>query len=209
MLEACLGEPWLTWSVHSLSELVLSGNHLSLLVLSDPSCTTSASPPPTPTSGRLARLERLSLVGNRLAAWSTTVDALAACASTSFPALRSLRLAGNPLVSPHSAEAVVEGPPATAQHEKGHDLLALPSSTRDREALHARLLVIARLPSINELEGTPVSPAERDDAERFWLEQLAKGVEDESQLGEWAKERVRQLRESESRVLSRQNDVRS
>ncbi|BGP15721.1 hypothetical protein JCM10213_006108 [Rhodosporidiobolus nylandii] len=166
-------------SLPSLSELILTANRFTTLDLAS---QTSA------PSFTLRKLRHLSLSDNLLSAWSTSVDALAFSASSAFPSLSSLRLAGNPLFEPPRS------------------LLALPDlsteddvSRRDREAerfvLHARLLAIARMPDLLELEGTAVTPAEREDAERFWLEQLAKGAEKEEELSEGARDRVKALRQ--------------
>ncbi|GAA5849820.1 hypothetical protein JCM8547_000575 [Rhodosporidiobolus lusitaniae] len=151
--------------VPSLTELILSSNRFSDLSL----------PPQPPIASALRTLRHLSLSDNLLTSWSTSLDALAAC-STTFPSLTGARLAGNPLIAPSDSSTTP------------------PDEASERAALHARLLSIARWPALLELEGTAVTPAERDDAERFWLERLEKGEEKESELSEVPKERVAELR---------------
>ncbi|GAA6001056.1 Pac2p [Rhodotorula paludigena] len=178
-----------------LSDLVLAGNRFVSLDLSTSPPGVAAASKPT-ASPPLPNVERLSLVENLLSSFSDSIDALASAAPITFPSLRRLLLAGNPLLSRKdtSATATITAP---ADHTaKPH---ARPSHTLDRDALHARLLVLARMPFLSELEGSPVVPAERDDAERFWLERLRDGEKGEArdmheQLGAWSRERVQQLR---------------
>jgi hypothetical protein len=127
----------------------------------------------------------MSLSVNLFASFTTSIDALAASRSSTFPSLTSLRVSDNPLFQTCATSATAPG---------------LPTITRsdDRQALHSRLRVIARLPFLTELEGTAVSQAERDDAERFWLEQVGRDEEEEeAKLSEWARGRLAELKESE------------
>ncbi|GAA5857287.1 hypothetical protein JCM9279_007595 [Rhodotorula babjevae] len=198
----------------SLTDLVLSSNRLSSLALPDPISSSSSSSASTALSRhRLHRLRHLDLVSNVLDAWPSTVDALGASSSSSFPALQSVRLLGNGVASSRSFEPAVtltNAPQdrretgATSSSSLIHELALDRGSPPDRELStpHARLLLVARLPFIVELDGTPVSRAERDDAERFWLEQLAKGAEDEAQLGEWASGRLDEVRRKHGQVES-------
>lgn len=176
--------PFLTYSSRSLEELYLTSNRLKSLALPQPRTqpppATSASPSPP----QLTRLRHLSLSENLLESWATSVDALAAFRDSTFPSLTSMRLSDNPLFRPRSAPTTeaTETQPA--------------SNADDRHLLHSRLLIIARLPFLTELEGTVISQAERDDAERFWIEQVARGKEEEAALSEWARGRLAELRQS-------------
>ncbi|GAA5924676.1 hypothetical protein JCM3775_005442 [Rhodotorula graminis] len=190
----------------SLTDLVLSSNRLSSLVLPD-SASSSSSPTahvPEPRH-RLRHLRHLDLVDNLLDSWTSSVDALGASAPTNFPTLQSVRLRGNGVTSSRPsttaddpANAVpdrraAEAQPSPASNpDLAHDLDQPPHP--EPASPYGRLLIIARLAFVMDLDGSPVSRAERDDAERFWVEQLAKGAEDEAQLGEWARTRLREVR---------------
>ncbi|GJN88988.1 hypothetical protein Rhopal_001959-T1 [Rhodotorula paludigena] len=178
-----------------LSDLILAGNRFVSLDLSTSPPGVAATSTPT-ASPPLPNLERLSLVDNLLSSFSNSIDALASAAPITFPSLRRLLLAGNPLLSRADTSATAT---ITAPADHSAEPLARPAHTLDRDALHARLLVLARMPILSELEGSPVAPAERDDAERFWLERLREDEKGEArkvseQLGAWARERVQQLR---------------
>ncbi|GAA6023216.1 hypothetical protein JCM10207_004483 [Rhodosporidiobolus poonsookiae] len=154
----------------SLSELVIASNRFDSLQLKAGSSSTS-----------LRRLRHLSLTDNLLSSWTSSVEALAASSPSAFPSLTSLRLSGNPLVTPPIDDSF--SPDVDEQ-----------ARLLDRHALRARLGTIARFAALTELEGTPVTAAERGDAERFWLEQLDKDEEKEAELSEWARGRADELR---------------
>lgn len=182
-----------------LSDLVLTGNRFVSLDLSTSPVGIGATSTPT-ASPPLHKLERLSLVDNLLSSFSDSIDALASAAPITFPSLRRLLLAGNPLLSRENTSATAT---ITAPADYSEDPLARAAHTLDRDALHARLLVLARMPFLSELEGSPVVPAECDDAGRFWLERLRDGEKGEArdmheQLGACVRERVQQLRKSAS-----------
>ncbi|BGP24254.1 tubulin-specific chaperone E [Rhodotorula toruloides] len=166
----------------SLEELYLSSNRINSLVIPQvpvgPTTATSTSPSPP----RLTRLRHLSLSENLLDSSATSVDALAACRESTFPTLTSLRLSGNPLFESRASTTT-----------KATDTQAVPPA-EERHLLHSRLLIVARLPFLIELEKTAVSQAERNDAERLWVEQIAQGKEREVDLSEWAKGRLAELR---------------
>ncbi|GAA5956603.1 hypothetical protein JCM21900_003617 [Sporobolomyces salmonicolor] len=166
----------------SLTTLILASNRFSSLVLLPPPSPSlvPAAPPPA-----LTTLRHLSLTSNLVSSWSDSIEALAASCETSFPALSSLRLAGNPLTG--ASDRARDNEPSLAP-------LEAPSTGDDRTVLHTRLLTLARMPSLLELEGTVVSPAERDDAERFWIGKFAQGEEDERGLSGWTRARIAQLR---------------
>ncbi|GAA5904368.1 Pac2p [Sporobolomyces salmoneus] len=138
-------------SLPSLTKLVLASNRFADLSL----------PPPSPASPILRKLRHLSLSSNLLSSWSNSIDALGESQPTTFPALTSLNLAENPLASSPSSNGSQQ--PSTAESDSSG------SSSREREQLHRRLNVIARLGFLDTLEGTAISKAEREDAERFWI----------------------------------------
>ncbi|GAA6051813.1 hypothetical protein JCM3770_004986 [Rhodotorula araucariae] len=176
----------------TLAELVLTNNRISSLELAASSPAAATDPSPTPHS--LPHLRHLSLTDNCLSAWSTSVDALASSAPSALPSLAGLRLSGNPLLaSILSATPALDAIPAPVDLNCPSSFL--PTDTLNRATPYSRLLLIARLPFVTELEGTPVSSSERIDAERFWLEQLAKEDGAEAGLSESARARVRVLRE--------------
>jgi hypothetical protein len=93
-------------------------------------------PFPNPTHMQLYGINHLSLSSNFLSEWSD-IDAM----SLWFPALETLSLSGNPLMGdPH--------PPPFTNSE-----LTSPSHSF---GMHARPLVIARIPSLLTLDGTTV-----------------------------------------------------
>ena len=172
----------------------MSDNHLASLALDigdGEAVSSGAADPP-----RLQQLKHLSLTGNRLASWATSLDELGRVAPEVFPALTSLRIAGNPILdigipadsSSGGGKARVEG--AGGGH--GQDP-TLPS----RREVDNRLLIIARLPFLTELEGTPVHRSERTDAERFWLERVNSGADPAVARSPWAKARVAKLGEGQ------------
>ncbi|GAA5867668.1 hypothetical protein JCM1840_006651 [Sporobolomyces johnsonii] len=180
----------------SLTTLVLTSNHFSSLALPPPPASPSLAPSaPTPA---LTKLRHLSLTSNLLSSWADSIEALASSCETSFPKLSSLRVAGNPLTGASSRDCSTD--PALSPDSP---------STGDRTAVHTRLLTLARMPSLLELEGTAVPRAERDDAERFWLGRLAQGEEDERGLSEWARARVARLRAKHTDLVPAPNGLAS
>ena len=172
----------------------MSDNHFASLALDrgdGEAVLNGGADPPS-----LQQLKHLSLTGNRLASWATSLDELGRVAPEVFPALTSLRIAGNPILdigipadsSSGGGKAHVEG--AGGGH--GQDA-TLPS----RREVDNRLLIIARLPFLTELEGTPVHRSERTDAERFWLERVHSGADPAVALSRWAKARVAKLGEGQ------------
>ncbi|GAA5834787.1 hypothetical protein JCM11251_003662 [Rhodosporidiobolus azoricus] len=143
----------------SLKELVLSSNRFSSLT------------PPSSSDSSLRQVRHLSLSNNLLSTWSTSINIIAATATSTLPSLSSLRLGGNPLVSLQD-----ETDPAARRH-----------------ALQSRLFTIARLPCLDELEGTAVTAAERDDAERFWLDCSRSGGGQVDDPSDWERARLKEL----------------
>ncbi|GAA5901639.1 hypothetical protein JCM6882_006030 [Rhodosporidiobolus microsporus] len=166
-------------SLPSLIELILAGNRFSSFTF-----------PPTSSSAALRQLRHISLSDNLLSSWSTSIDVLAASASSVLPSLTSLRLSGNPIVSaaPRPVSEVPQRTPTSTDEDAERE------RNDDRSSQLSRLLVIARLPFLLELEGTAISPAERDDAERFWIERSCKNEENRVDVSDWARERLDKLR---------------
>ncbi|GAA6019519.1 hypothetical protein JCM11491_001322 [Sporobolomyces phaffii] len=166
-------------TVQALSDLP----SLETLVLDSNRFTTLALPNTRPAPFTLRRLRHLTLRRNLLASWSTSIDALGDSIHPTFPSLRILDIANNPF-----ADVCTAGAPA----------VDFGSAVRDRTLLHARLSIIARLPWIDTLEGTPVSAAERDDAEKFWIvNALVDGAEE---LSPWARRRLETLKRAHESV---------
>lgn len=176
----------------SLRELVLSDNHFESLTLNIGDRTTVSSGGADPP--RLQQLTQLSLTGNRLASWTTSLDELGRVATEVFPALTSLRIADNPILTVGTlTDSSSGGDKAhTGGAEAGH---AQDASLPPRREVDNRLLVIARLPFLTELEGTPVHRSERMDAERFWLERVNSGADPAVARSPWAAARLAKLGE--------------
>lgn len=175
---------------------MLNDNYLTSLAVKDGEAIPGTKDPVD--SPALHQLEHLSLSGNRLATWESSVDQLGRVASRVFPALRSLSFVGNP-ISTHNPDV---HDVTTFDQAKGDTMDAEVERQRlmqARQEVHTRLLVIARLPFLAELEGTPVRQPERTDAERYWLGRLKDGTEPATDLSQWAEARVAELYESKQR----------
>lgn len=183
----------------SLRELVLSDNHFESLTLNIGDRTTVSSGGADPP--RLQQLTQLSLTGNRLASWTTSLDELGRVATEVFPALTSLRIADNPILTVGTlTDSSSGGDKAhTGGAEAGH---AQDASLPPRREVDNRLLVIARLPFLTELEGTPVHRSERMDAERFWLERVNSGADPAVARSPWAAARLAKLGEGQHMFCS-------
>lgn len=186
----------------SLQELILDENRFESLALAQTarvhSATATASHGDRPSVPRraLSQLAKLSLRGTRLSRWASTIDELGAAIPTSFPRLASLRLAHNELVSPRPAADPSDRVPEPLSVSEAHSDAEHNDQAITREEANRRLLVLARLAQITELDGTPVRAGERIDAERFWLERIRGGGEQEEQaLSEWARGRMSELRQ--------------
>ncbi|BGP55109.1 hypothetical protein JCM8202v2_002704 [Rhodotorula sphaerocarpa] len=186
-----------------LQELILDENRFESLALAQTarvhSATATASHGDRPSVPRraLSQLAKLSLRGTRLSRWASTIDELGAAIPTSFPRLASLRLAHNELVSPRPAADPSDRVPEPLSVSEAHSDAEHNDQAIRREEANRRLLVLARLAQITELDGTPVRAGERIDAERFWLERIRGGGEQEEQaLSEWARGRMSELRQA-------------
>ncbi|GAA5982232.1 hypothetical protein JCM10908_004794 [Rhodotorula pacifica] len=182
-----------------LQELVLSDNHLKSLALTPRDAETPSIEAPEdgarPVNYRtLPQLQHLSLSGNCLDSWASSFDELGRVARDVFPSLTSLRAAGNPVLTSgtNGNGDIIERTASlnAAGEEDAVEGASLPS----RREAESRLLVIARLSFLKELDGTPVRPVERTDAERFWLERVRDGVEPVGGLSPWANKRIAELR---------------
>lgn len=131
-----------------------------------------------------------------LSSWKTSIEALATSSAAAFPSLVDLRVANNPLFD--TASRPSESGDRNSTPDFG--LPAADEATALRREADTRLLVIARLPQLVELERSPVHASERVDAERFWLGRLAQGHERLEDLSDWARERVRTLEKGERLV---------
>lgn len=180
--------------LNSLQELVLSDNYFASLALDigDGEAVSSG----VADLPRLQQLTHLSLTGNRLVSWTKSLDELGRVAAEVFPALTSLRIAGNSILD--IGTAVDSNSEVDKVNAEGGDAgRGQDASLPSRREVDNRLLVIARLPFLTELEGTPVHLSERTDAERFWLERVHNGADPTVTLSPWAKARVAKLGEGQ------------
>lgn len=218
-LGACSPPPFVDSRFHltdtgsfSLRELILDENRFKSLALAKTAGLDTAAAtifegdrPSVPRRG-LSQLAKLSLRGNRLSRWTSTTDELGAAIPTSFPRLVSLRLADNELVCPRPPTDASNRAPDPADANASHSDAEVDDPAIRREEANRRLLILARLAQITELDGTPVRAGERIDAERFWLERIRAGGEQEEQaLSEWARGRVSELRQGVFRKSRREN----
>ncbi|KAK4229771.1 HotDog domain-containing protein [Podospora fimiseda] len=130
----------------TLKSLLLKGNNISTI-------TNSSSPPSIfPTN-----LQYLDLSYNRVSTWSF-VDAL----PHSLPGLISLRFTHNPIYENPDLDASAT-PQTYVKSQKG-------VSKTDE----AYMLLLARLPQLKTLNFSSISPADRADAEMFYLSRIGK-----------------------------------
>lgn len=141
-------------AITSLRNLHLKGNNISTVM--------NPSRPDTQPPVFTTNLQYLDLSYNRVSTWSF-IDAL----PTSFPGLTSLRFAHNPIYdnpeldtpSPTDATAYPASQPGTA---------AAPSTDE------SYMLTLARLPGLRALNFSAVAPADRTNAEMFYLSRIAR-----------------------------------
>lgn len=181
----CVSGTGMTWdqllllssAMPILEEVYFGNNKLTTLKL--------ASGEPLPP-GTLAKVHSLYLESNALATWSDvaplgTLPALALLnlnfnqlevvpppsADDGFRTLRHLMLRGNPIAAWSSIDALDSFPTLTEAR-----LAELPL-TASMSGAAARRIVIARMGKLRTLNGSEVRPREREDAERFYLRQIA------------------------------------
>ncbi|KZP01132.1 hypothetical protein CALVIDRAFT_559777 [Calocera viscosa TUFC12733] len=167
--------PFLSSALPNLQILQMGYNRLSQL---------------SPLPGALQEVASLNLEGNALSSWESTILALSSLpkltrlilasnnfshipfppsGSSSLPNLAYLSLASNPLSNWESISALNAWLPSLA----GLSIVRTPLlSTGDVHS--ARSLLIGRLQSLTVLNGTPITRAERNDAERFYVSFVAR-----------------------------------
>ncbi|KAK3341231.1 hypothetical protein B0T25DRAFT_573635 [Lasiosphaeria hispida] len=135
-------------SITSLRNLHLKANQISTIV--PPS---SSAKPPVFTSN----LHYLDVSYNQVASWSF-VDSLAG----SFPGLTSLRFAHNPIYDNPDLD--------------NHGQAAAPSSGNKTATNtdESYMLMLARLPTLKTLNFSAITPADRANAEMFYLSRIAR-----------------------------------
>jgi hypothetical protein len=144
-------------SITTLRNLLLKGNRISTF------CAPSSSPSQPPIFG--PNLHYLDLSYNAITTWSF-IDALPSC----FPALTSLRLTHNPLYSDPDLDdtTATAGPITTSQ---SHTQSGGGGLSKTDESY---MLTLARLPRLKALNFSAVTPADRADAEMFYLSRIAR-----------------------------------
>lgn len=145
-------------TLSSLRNLILKGNNISTVAKDD------TTPGPVFSSS----IYHLDISYNRIATWSF-VDAL----PDSFPGLRSLRLAHNPVYeNPTAVSQDVEGT-TSSQTQAGASATA---STAPKRSVSEDpyMITIARVACLEHLNFSAVTPAERTDAEMFYLSRIAR-----------------------------------
>ena len=163
---------------HRIKELYLSGNGITCFDLT-----------------RWEDLDLLNLNENQLSSWTSCADFF----RSSCPSLKKVILSGNPIDS--LLDGVVESLQSLSLERVGISqwdsidaLNAFPSLTEIRitkvplleplSEVSSRYLLIARLVRITKLNGSDISPSERKDAEKYYLQQcheelLRIGISDE------------------------------
>ncbi|KAK4193513.1 HotDog domain-containing protein [Podospora australis] len=136
-------------TITSLRNLVLKGNDISSIV---PTSSSTASEAPVFGSN----LHYVDLSYNKVDSWSF-VDAL----PHSFPGLMSLRFTHNPIYN--NPDLDNQGADTPSQQTK--------AVAKTEEAF---MLIAARLPSLKTLNFSTVTPADRIEAEMFYLSRIAK-----------------------------------
>ncbi|KLU81480.1 tubulin-specific chaperone E [Magnaporthiopsis poae ATCC 64411] len=138
-------------ALSSLRNLHLKGNNICDVV------RDAANPPRFPAS-----LQYVDLSYNRIASWGL-VDALPAC----FPGLASLRLAHNPVYE-SAAPAAAAVPPAQLA---GGGRSGVSAGAVDEDPY---MITIARVACLQHLNFSTITPAERTNAEVFYLSRIAR-----------------------------------
>ncbi|TLD29304.1 hypothetical protein PspLS_03942 [Pyricularia sp. CBS 133598] len=141
----------------SLRNLILKGNNITRISKDD------AAPGPVFSSS----LYHLDISYNRIATWSF-VDAL----PDSFPGLRSLRLAHNPVYENPTAVSQDVGGTASSQTQPNTSSAAAAPKRSVSEDPY--MITIARVACLEHLNFSAVTPAERTDAEMFYLSRIAR-----------------------------------
>jgi hypothetical protein len=115
--------------------------------------------------GVLCNLESLVLNQNMVGDVCSAADA--ALLAAAFPSLRAISLNNNNIGDWRTIDALAALPRLDDLRLRANPLVA------DRRALHARQLVIARMPRLAMINGSAVTPKERQIAGRFYLQAYA------------------------------------
>ncbi|KAK4463126.1 hypothetical protein QBC42DRAFT_199720 [Cladorrhinum samala] len=135
----------------NLKNLLLKGNNISAIT-----APTSPEAPSFPPS-----VQYLDISYNRVGSWAF-VDNLPG----SFPGLTSLRFTHNPIYEHPDLDSASSNPPPSA-----HSSSQKQGVSKTDEAY---MLLVARLPRLKILNFSTISPADRADAEMFYLSRIAK-----------------------------------
>ncbi|KAL1741359.1 hypothetical protein HDZ31DRAFT_45613 [Schizophyllum fasciatum] len=115
---------------------------------------------------RLQQLQRLTLAGNGIQGIPLRAD------GDAVPALRSLQhlsLTANGIKTWSDIDALHVWCPAL----ESLSLAENPIMGDGEQAIHARLFVIARVPTLTQLDGSGISPKDRADSELFYISHVA------------------------------------
>lgn len=134
-------------SITSLRNLHLKGNRISAITPEHNSSTT------TPVFSK--NLQYLDLSYNQVSTWSF-VD----CLPDSFPGLTALRFAHNPIYANPELDTPSSGAATTTRAAPNTD--------------EAYMLLLARLPALKTLNFSTITPADRLNAEMFYLSRIAR-----------------------------------
>ncbi|KAI6351816.1 hypothetical protein MCOR25_009726 [Pyricularia grisea] len=144
-------------SLGSLRNLILKGNNI----------TTVSKDDTTPAPVFSSSIYHLDISYNRIATWSF-VDAL----PDSFPGLRSLRLAHNPVYeNPTTVSQDVGGTTSSQTQPSTSNTATAPKRSVSEDPY---MIAIARVACLEHLNFSAVTPAERTDAEMFYLSRIAR-----------------------------------
>ncbi|TLS24449.1 hypothetical protein PpBr36_08771 [Pyricularia pennisetigena] len=142
----------------SLRNLILKGNNIA----------TASKDDTTPGPVFSSSIYHLDISYNRITTWKF-VDAL----PDSFPGLRSLRLAHNPVYENPTSVSQDVGGTASSQTQPGDSTTATTAPKRSVSE-DPYMITIARVACLEHLNFSAITPAERTDAEMFYLSRIAR-----------------------------------
>ncbi|KAK4238025.1 hypothetical protein C8A03DRAFT_33982 [Achaetomium macrosporum] len=146
-------------AIPSLRNLTLKLNRISHITAPSSSPTTTIIPPPTFSPN----LHYLDLSYNNVTTWSF-IDALPA----SFPGLTSLRFTHNPIYD----DPDLDNPASSSLPAQGQGQTQKRGISKTDESY---MLVVARMgPSLKTLNFSTITPADRADADMFYLSRIAR-----------------------------------
>ncbi|AEO53244.1 hypothetical protein MYCTH_2294310 [Thermothelomyces thermophilus ATCC 42464] len=158
-------------SISTLRNLLLKGNRISTI-----------SPPSTPAPVFGAQLHHLDLSYNLITSWSF-IDAL----PSAFPGLTSLRITHDPLYSdPDMDETAAALPEENSALSPATQRITSATAPGAKKTEEAYMLTLARLPSLRILNFSTITPADRADAEMFYLSRIARQLASVPESGEAA-----------------------